>query len=276
MFLTKKSILKILVITICYFLLGSICGIAYRCLQIIGISVPFLNVLSLIVYGMCVLIILVGGYGEGKGNLINLGNKLVLKELRPADFINHYISLKNANDLMVASPSAEVLQLVVLAYNALEDRENALATIDEMIAVAKNKKKPFAKLLKASLLYDYGETEEAEALFFEAKEQKLDMLGKYLADAILKSDRAMALGDYMVAETFFLETLAHTHPKRDKLARLATNKSLGDLYLELQDNEKAIMHYQYCVVNGGETAIRKNSAKKLEELKRQQTAAIEE
>ncbi len=276
MFLTKKSILKISALAICNFLLGSTIIISMHLLESIGIDAPALLSLAVIAYGLCLLTALAGYYGEGKGNLINLGFKLVLKELRPADFINHYNLLRNSEDLVVAKPSIEVLQLVAIAYDALDDRENALAAADEMIAAAKDKKKPFAKLFKASYLYTYGQTEAAETLLFEAKEQKLDMMGKVLFNAIRKGDRAAAMGDYKVAEAFCLETLAHTNPRKDQLVQLETHDALGEIYEKLQDNEKAIMHYQYCVVNGGETAIRKNAAKKLEELKRDQTTAIEE
>ena len=59
-----------------------------------GINENFLLILGIIVYLLCILMIFWGRYAEGKGKLINLGNKLVRNELKPAEFILHYESLK--------------------------------------------------------------------------------------------------------------------------------------------------------------------------------------
>lgn len=276
MFFTKKSIFKILALISLYFLLGVACGIGYRALLIIDISVPFLNKLSLFAYSMCIPIFLIGRSAEGKGILLNAGNKLVRNELRPADFIDLYNSVKNDTNLVIANPRIEVLQQVLLAYDLLDDREMALATVEEMITVAGEKKKAVATILKASLLYSHGRVEEAEALFELAQKMKLNAMANMLMDAVLKGDRAKAIGDYAVAEAYNLKVLERKFPPLANSEKLITHYVLGEIYEKLQENEKAIFHFQYCLMNGGETTIRKDALKKLEELKRDRTTAIEE
>ena len=267
MFLTKKGFRKILIMAIAYFIVGSLCIAAWFVFNNLGIYENFLLILGIATYLIGVLIIAWGRYAEGEGKLINLGNKLVRVDLKPAEFIEHYEMLKNADDLVIKKPSVDVLRVVSLAYDLLDDRENALATANEMIDIASDKKKNLAKLLKSSLLFSYGETEEAETLFNKIQKQKLNITCSGLADVILKSDRAIAMGDYKTAEVFFLNTLERSFPNPDILDKLICHYQLGEIYAKLQDNDKAIEHYEYCASFGGETAIQKSVSKKLEILK---------
>ena len=267
MFLTKKSFQKILIMAICYFSLGSICVAFSILFSIIGISANFLLVLGIITYLLCVLMIFWGRYAEGTGKLISLGNKLVRNELKPAEFIRHYELLKTSSDLIIKKPSIEVLQLVAIAYDSLDDKENALATVDEMIDISCDKKKAFSNLIKTSFLFSYGKTQEAELLFNEIQKQKLDIICNGLVDTILKTDRAIAMGDYKTAEAYNLKMLERSFPKLDNLGKLIVHYTLGEVYKELQDNHKAIAYYQYCVDFGGETSIKKSAIEKLQNIK---------
>lgn len=141
MFLTRKSFRKILIMAMCYFILGSICITFAILFTNVGIDSTFLFALGVVVYVLNILIVFWGGYAEGKGKLINLGNKLVRNELKPAEFIKHYELLKNSDDLIIKKPGIDVLQLVAIAYDSLDDREKALATVDEMSVVASQKGK---------------------------------------------------------------------------------------------------------------------------------------
>ncbi len=267
MFLTKKSFRKIMIMAICYFALGSICIAHWLFFNSIGVTDNTLLILGIVVYLLCALVSICGYFAEGKGKLINLGNKLVRNELKPAEFLNSYLSLKNSKELIVNKPGVEILQLVAVAYDLLDDRENALATVDEMIAIARDEKKAFAKLFKSALLFVYDKKEEAEVLFNETQKLKLDAICNGLVDAILKSDRAMAMGDYKTVEAYNLKMLERTFPKLDKLGKLVVHYELGKVYEILQDNEKAIFYYQYCAENGGETAVKKSAIEKLQYLK---------
>jgi len=264
MFLTRKSFRKILTMAICYASLGSTCIIASLLLNTGGISDKFLFILGLISYLLCVLFAFWGRYAEGKGRLIALGNKLVRKELKPMEFINHYEMLKNSNDLVIKKPCIEVLQLVAVAYDSLDDRQNVMATVNEMIEVASEKKKAFANLLKSAFLFDYGNTEKAELLFNENKSRNKDMLSVGLADAILKCERAMAMGDYKTVEAYNLNLINRKFPKLDNLTKLAVNYRLGEVYKKLNENEKAVNYYRYCAEFGGETAIKKSAVLNLQ------------
>lgn len=266
MLLTRKGLRKVWVMTILYVMLGSMCILLSLFLSALGDDSNFLLVLGVIVYLLSVLVFFFGRYAEGKGKLIYTGNKLVRKELRPAAFLEEYDRLRTATDLVINQPSLEVLQLVAIAYDALDDSENCLKTVEEMIRVADDKKKAYVNLLKASFLFSYGQIEEAERLFNDTKKEKLDILSAAVADTILKGDRAMAMGDYKTVEAHRLEQLEHSFPKLDNLGKLVVHYQLGEVYEKWQDTEKAIAHYQYCATNGGETEIKASAKAAIERL----------
>lgn len=266
MFLTKKSFLKIIIMAIFYFVLGSIDISLWFVFKSMGISENFLLILGIIVYLLCILLIVWGCYAEGKGKLIHMGNKLVRNELKPAEFLLYYEALNQSNDLIIKKPSIEVLQLVAIAYDSLDDRENALATVDEMIDIAYDKKKTFLNLFKCALLFSYGRVEEAEGIFNQIQKQKLDVMCNGLVDAILKNDRAKAMEDYKTVEAYNLKLLDRSFPKLDNLSKLVIHYQLGEVYEELQEFSKAILHYQYCKDFGGETAMRKTAIEKLDDI----------
>ena len=123
MLLTKKGFRKILIMAICYFILASIDIFLWAVFNSMGINENCLLILGIVVYLLCILIVFLGLYAEGKGKLINLGNKLVRNELKPAEFIEQYESLKDSNDLVIKKPDIETLQLLAIAYDSLDDRK---------------------------------------------------------------------------------------------------------------------------------------------------------
>ena len=265
MLLTKKSLWKIWLVAILYFVLGSACiGLAIVS-SLLQIETKILY-LGIAVYAFCPLIVLWGRYAEGKGKLINLGRKLVRLELNPAEFIKRYEALKNSADLVLYEPCLEVLQFVAAAYDLLGNREAALSTVEEMVAASSKKRKTFAKLFKASVLFDYGMTDEAEALFSEARGEKQDLACQALTDAILKGDRAMAMGDYQTVVFHKLKLLEQSFPKLDPLGKLVVHHGLAKAYEKLGDTEKARLHYRYCVENGGDTDVRISAQAAIERL----------
>lgn len=265
-FLTKKGLWKILILAICSFLLGSFCMTAAAVLAFFGAGSKLLFVLGAVCLVLCPLCIAWGLYAEGKGQLIGLGNRLVRNELKPAVFIQEYEQLRHTAGLVLNKPSIEVLRLAATAYDALDDRENCLCAVEEMISAASEKRKMIAKLIKSSFLFSYGMVEEAEALLAEAYTAKQDFLCRVLMDAILMSDRAMAMGEYQTAEGYHLKMLTQTFPKLDPLSKLVIHFALGEIYERTQDREKAISHYTYCVDHGGETAIKESARSALERV----------
>jgi len=253
--------------SILYFLFGSIFFALAAVSAYFGIDVKAWHIcLGVVLWLVAVLLIFGGRYAEGKGKWINLANTLVRNELRPAAFIREYKNLKCSANLVVCKPGVEILQCLLVAYDLLDDRENALATVDEMIVVASEKRKPYAKLLKASLLFSYGSMEEAESLFGEVRSGRYDLLCQATIDLILKSDRAMAMGDYKTVELHCLKTLGQAFPKPDHLLRLLMHFRLGTVYERMDDPKKSISYYQYCVEHGGETAIRESARAALARL----------
>ena len=99
MFLTKKGLWKIVLMTLCYFVIGSVSIGAGVIFTFLGISSDILFVLGLICYVFCPIVIACGRYAEGKGKLINLGNKLVRNELKPNEFLKEYHKKRNCIDV---------------------------------------------------------------------------------------------------------------------------------------------------------------------------------
>ena len=260
MLLTKKGLWKILIMAIAYITLGSICIALSILMTLLQMDFRVMLILGLCLFILCPLFALWGRYAEGKGKLIALGNKLVRNELKPAEFIKHYDTLRSSQDLVINKPSTEALLLLYTAYDALGDKESALSTIDEMISAASEKKKPFAKLIKVSALFSFGKIDEAEALFEKARTSKQDIICQNLTDAIFNTDRAMAMGDYKTVEFYTLKKLGQKVPKLDNLGLLILHAQLAEVYEKTADTDKAKLHYLYCAENGGETAV-KNSAK---------------
>lgn len=267
MFLTKKGLRKVLIMVACYFALGSICFILAAHFENMGTDPELLWELGILTYLLCAPVFFIGRYSEGKGKLILLGGKFVQKELKPAEFLKEYESLRNSDNLVINKPSIEVLTIVASAYDSLDDKANTLKTMDEMIAVAGEKKIAYASLLKASVLYSHYRIEEAEKLFAEVQRMKLDIMCSGLVDITLKSDRAMATEDYELAEVYYLKLLERKFPKPENLEKLIAHYRLGEIYEKLADHEKAVSYYQYCATNGGETAVKLSAIEKLQHLK---------
>lgn len=267
MFLTKKGLWKVIILVAVYFVLGSIC-VALGILDILfRLETKGLLLVALICYLCCPLIFFWGRRREGTAKLVLLANKRIFKELKPKAFLAKYEEIRNTKDLVVCKPQLAVLQFAALAYDLLDNKEAALAVADEMIAVASKEKKTAAKLMKASLLYSYDRVGEAEALFSEARTEKMDMITQGMVDSLLKSDRAMAMGDYKTFEYYCLHALARTFPKPNPLNKMLLHFGLGEVYEKMRETEKAVPYYQYCVEHGGETAIREKARAALERLR---------
>lgn len=266
MYLTKKSLRKIAIIVGCYLVLGGISIVlAFVFSALLQAPDKTLLILGIVLNGLALLVGIVGRYGEGKGKLIGCGNKLVMQQLKPAEFLEKYQQTITQPDLVVCQPDFQVLYLVTIAYDLLGQQENALATADQMIEIAKEKKKSFAQLAKTSLLFSYGKVEEAEALFTAVQSKKLGVLEKEMAMIITKSDRAMAMGDYALAKPYFLQKLSTKFPKPDLVTLLVTHYYLGEIFAKEQAFQQAAEHFTYCVEQGGQTAIRTVAQEKLQE-----------
>jgi tetratricopeptide (TPR) repeat protein len=267
MFLTKKGLWKAIILVAIYFILGSFC-VAVGILAILfQLETEGLLLYAFICYLCCPLIFFWARRREGVAKFVLLANRRIFKELNPKAFLAKYEEIRNTKDLVVCKPQIAVLQFASLAYDLLDNREAALAVSDEMIAVASQEKKTAAKLMKASLLYSYDRVEEAEALFSEVRTEKMDVITQGMVDSLLKSDRAMAMGDYKTFECYCLSALERKFPKLKPLNKLLLHFGLGEVYEKMRETEKAVPYYQYCVEHGGETAIREKARAALERLR---------
>lgn len=266
MFLTRKALKKIRLLSGAYFVMGLLCLLISGMIASFGIESKFLIILGIICFPLGLFSRITGRYAEGKGSLLNSGNKLIYKDLRPAEFIHLYEEKRDSSENVVSTPDFDVLRLVTAAYDALGDTEHELETIEEMLSIASEKKKPLANLLKASVLYSIGRLEEAERLFSQVQNEKMNMEAKMMSEIILKSDRAMALGDYATAEIFNKQMLQQSFPKNTPFSLLYIHFSLAKIYCRTERIQEAKVHCRYCVENGGETAIKSEAANLLKDL----------
>ena len=265
MFLTRKAQNAINWLTVAYCVLGALF------LMLAGLSSWDDDSWALVRVGIFAIafgVILrpVMRYSLGTNKLLLSANKLVYKQLRPAEFIRLYTQKRDCPDNVVAKPDFSVLNLLTVAYDVLDDSEHALQTLEQMLSIAPEKKKAHAMLLKASLLYDQGRLEEAERLYREVRNRKTDALTKATADVVLKTDRAMAMGDYATAEDYFRQMLAQAFPKHPPLSLLTAYYHLGKLCALTNRPEEAKEHLTYCIENGGETAMKTKAAALLSAL----------
>ena len=267
MFLTKKSIVKIVFAGVLYFLFGSISLASGVYFNTQGINKSSLFIIGIVLYLLCPLFVLWGRYAEGTGKFLNRCNKLLREELKPAEFIREYEELKKSPDLVVCKPGVDTLVFVALAYDCLDEREKALAAADAAVSIAKKKLKKRAILIKVSLLFCYGRVDEAEAIYDEAKSTKSDPISLSFIDMIQNTDRAKAIGDYKTVVNYNLRRLEQKFPKLDNLSDVVLRYSLAEAYEKLGDTENAVTYYRYCAERGGETAMKSSAKAALERLR---------
>lgn len=262
MFLNKKSLTKIRLLTGAYLVLSASCfliAILFSAWQIEYKSHIFLGCLSL---ALMPIFYKIGHFSEGKGKLITKGNQLICHQLRPAEFVRLYEEKRDDPTNVIAKPDYDVLRLLLTAYDALEDTDSALEIIDQMIQIAPAKKVHETMLLKASLLFSIkNRTQEAEAIYTDVVSAELGMLGKVLADAVMKSDRAMAFGDDATAEIFLKQSLTQKFPKPTPMSRLSAHYHLAGICYRANRLEEAEAHRKYCIENGGQTGIQAKAVK---------------
>lgn len=266
MFYTKKERNKNLFYTVFFFALGLFCLFLASYTSDIKVFSTIIFIVFVICCFYVFFLILFGKYADSEAKYISRWTTFIRNELRPAECIKEYESLRNTPGLLVNQPTVNVLYLLAIAYSIIDEREKCLATIEEMVAVAPTKKKMYANLIKASFLFSNGNIDEAEAIINDTKTKKLDIMSATILDNILKSDRPKAMGDYKAVELYALRGLERKFPKLDNLSLLILHYELAEAYDKMQNLENAITHYQYCVSNGGETAMRVNAKARIESL----------
>ncbi len=259
MFLNKKVLTKIWLLTGAYLTLAACCFVStvvFTCLDMECGTLIVLGILSVI---LAPLFYKLGRYAEGKGKLLSKGNKLICHELRPAEYIRLYEERRDDPTNVISKPDYDVLQMLVAAYDALEDRTHALETMDQALAVVPEKHRNRAMILKCGLLFNYGKFDEAEVTYRDLTTKDLDMVSKTLMDTVMKSDRAIALGDDATAEAYFRQSLTQTFPKPTPLSVLYAHYHLAKICQRTNRAEEALEHLHYCIQNGGQTGTQREA-----------------
>ena len=260
MFLNKKTLTKIWLLTGAYLALASLCFFIALVFALLQIDCPEMIVFGCFCLLAAPLIYKWGRYAEGKGKLIHKGNQLVTQQLRPMEFIRLYEEKYNDAGNVVSSPDFDVLQLLAAAYDALGETDRTMEVIEQMLLIAPDKKQNAAKLWKCALLFSIGRCEEAEVIYRDVVSSPLDMMSKHLCDVVMRSDRALAMGDDTTAEAHFQQVLTGKFPKPTPLSILYSHYRLAQICHRTGRTEEAKRHLNDCIANGGETALQQQAA----------------
>ena len=259
MFLNKKALTKIWLLVGAYLVLASLCffiGIIFAAFQIEG---SFHIIVGCFCLVAAPLFYAWGRWAEGKGKILNKGNQLIFHQLKPAEFIRLYEQRRDDPTNVVAKPDYQVLQILVAAYDALDDQHLALATMEQALAIAPEKHRNRALIIKCGLLFNYGQLEEAEALYRKLSSKELDFMCKTLMDAVIKSDRAMLLGDEATAEAYNRQAMTQSFPKPTNLSLLYSHYHMAKICYRTNRREEAEEHRNYCIEHGGETGAQRKA-----------------
>lgn len=255
MFLTAQALKKIKILTTAYFFLGGISIILSGIFTFLAAKAAVLLVIGIVSILLGFAFRRMGMYSEGVGKLVSKGQLLLLRQLNPTEFIKLYYSKRDAPDNVVCSPSTDVLRLLLVAYDAIGHTQSALEVADHMISIAPEKKKPLMLLLKASVLYGVGNTQQAEPIYSSVISKKMSPLTRLRSDNIMKGDRAMAYGDYTTAEAHFKTVLSSPASQKNLLLMLYAHLDLAKIYYATNRPEEAAPHADYCLKNSGGTNV---------------------
>ena len=265
MFLTKKALKKIKLLVGVYCGLGAFCLIMSIVFVCLNMEIKFLIILGVLALFLGFVFNKFGRYAEGKGKLLNLGNKLVLHQLRPAEFVRLYEQARDCPDNVVSEPDFDVLKMLVTAYDAMGEVDLMLEVIEQMLSSFDGSKQAQAKLLKSSVLFDMGKIEEAEKLYSEVLNSKMDFITKSILDDVMKTERAIALEDFTTAEAKLKASLEIPRYNKIPLMTLYLRMDLGKVYCKTNRFDEAKDCLKYCIENSGETNIKSSAENMMRE-----------
>lgn len=265
MFLTRKALKKVKLLVGVYCGLGALCFIVSIIFVYFHIETAFLAVMGAIALFLGVIFNKFGRYAEGKGKLHNLGNKLVFHQLCPAEFVRIYEEKRDCPDNVVSKPDFDVLKMLVTAYDAMGKTDEELEILDQMLSISVGGRQAQAKLLKSSVLFDIGKTEEAEQLYSEVLNGEMDLITKSLLENVMKTDRAIALGDFTTAEAYLKSLIANPRYNKRPLTALYLRMDLGKIYCKTNRFKEAKACLEYCIQNSGETNVKTEAEKMMKE-----------
>ncbi len=266
MFLTKKALFKIWFMTITY----AVFGVIWFLMPIVHTALRPDSVKYVIFGSICLLLALLfykwGRIAEGKGKLLRKGRKLIYFEMRPAEFIRLYEEARDCPSNVVSEPDFDVLTMLAAAYDALDDEEHELEILEQMSRIEFKNKATHVKILKASVLFDKGRKEEAEEIYDQVLQDEKNPLITAMFESVTKCDRALAMGDYAVAEEYCKQQLIRSFPKPTPYGDVVNHFKLAEIYCKTNRSDEAKQHLNYCIKNGKELPIVNKAREMLEKL----------
>ncbi len=264
MYLSKNSLVRIIIISSAFLLIGGgFFVVAYLIAQG-GLSPKPTVIIGIVFTAVAFVSLPFGMYADGVSKPFSEGSRLVRRDLQPEAFISYYKDLTDPEKAAVIRHRFDITELLLLSYKLLEDRAGVLNTLDLMKTALPKKYKSFTALYFAEQSYESGDIQTADALVAEAERRNDGAELKALADDLKKSARAKALYDFDTEEKYYNGLLsAGGIFKADNASALIAHYRLYEILKETGRERAALEHLEYCAGNGGKTAIARRAKKKL-------------
>ena len=265
MFLTKKDNIFIYTISAAWALLGVLWFALIYEPDANGNILTSTAFLHLLWFAVAIINIPISRYSRGAAKLIRIADKLIRRDLDPESFIKIFESYMSDSLCVVKKPHFEVWRKAIEAYYYSGQLDDALDLADKLIPAVRGQKRKRIVLVKASLLYNCGRVEEADALVDAVKKGRLGLFAKTALVSVLEGNRSFAVGDFARAEDFARKTLLRI-PAGYQLYALGWHMMLGKICKATKRPEEARMHLEFCVKNGGKTAYVSQALELINEL----------
>ena len=264
MYLSKNSLLKLIIISSAFLLVAGVFYVAAYMISKSELSPRPTVILAVVFTVIAFLSVPFGFYADGVSKPFSEGTRLVRRDLQPQAFITYYKDLTDPEKAAIIRHRYDILELLLTSYKLLDDRAGVISTLELMKTSLPAKHKSFAALRFAEDMYENGDVEGADALVAEAEKRNGGAELTASADDLKKSVRAKALNDYETEEKYYNGLLsAKGIFKADNAAALFAHYRLYDVCKKTGREREALEHLKYCAEYGGKTAIARRAKKKL-------------
>ncbi|MBO4423841.1 MAG: hypothetical protein J5879_10395 [Clostridia bacterium] len=193
-------------------------------------------------------------YFEGVSKLYSAGVRLVHKELLPEEFISLYKEKSEPGKNVISRPGYDILEMLYNACDLLDDRAGARVALNKMREL-KPRFRGRSAVLEAAEAYKRGDIASGDAFLSKAEEKYGSSEVRAAADALRKSERAMASGDFAAAKEYYSGIAgADSVLGPDSDAILKANWYMYIICRKTGDPASSD-YLGYCAEHGGSTAI---------------------
>ena len=206
-------------------------------------------------------------YHEGKWRLTSLGNRAVMDALLPDVFLSEYEKAKNAPDNVSSKPSFSLLLFKLVAHELKGDGEGTAATLDEMERLyPKGGKNAITKATRAEDEYEKGSFETGERLLAEAERSAKGLRAKATVRNVRSSARAIAAGDFVTAESYYIRLTSATGIARHPNAAVLIGYfRLAEICRRTDRPKDAKRYLEICRDSGKDTVFAQKARKMINE-----------